>query len=756
MKKLRWLHLAIVLILLSGCASGNGDGPGGLPFFKTPTPLPTPHVGITSVPDALPVMNAYLEALKNNDFTAMYALLSKVSQEIIPQEDFINRYREALNTLSASSLDYELLTATTNPYAAQVPFRLTYHSTLAGDIARDMSARLNLEDGQWRIQWDDGLILPELAGGNRLALDCKAPARGDIFDRAGEPLVSTTEAVALGVNTANVNFNTLYNLTNALWRVTGVNPEALANKILASGPGWYIPVGTTSPQEGEDLLRAGFSGLSTSYYTSRYYSYGGLASQTIGYTLSLSPENIDSYKRQGYCGNERVGWAGIESSQEKLLAGKHGGTLYIVDPQGQIISNLAQSEPQPSSSIYLTLDKNLQNYAEQALGSFTGAVVVIERDTGRVLAMASSPGFDPNLFDPLNPNNGELLPALLNDADRPMYNRATQGQYPLGSVFKVITFSAALESGLYLPDTTYDCQYDFTELADRTLHDWTWDHCLTRIGRGLECNTSDSRPSGLLTLKEGLMRSCNPYFWHIGLDLYRNNRGGDIAKMARAFGLGSPTGIVGVEEEAGQIVDNPPGEIEATNQAIGQGDNLVTPLQVARFMAAIGNGGTMYRPQIIEKILGPDGAVIESFSPQAVGALPLQPDRLAALQEAMTWVITSTRGTANFRIGRTLDIAAAGKTGTAESSIPGQPHAWFAGYTFANIPGVPDIAVAVIVENIGEGSDYAAPIFQFVVESYIYGSPHHPNTWFGPIGGPTNTPTPFGGSPTKTPRPPRP
>jgi penicillin-binding protein 2 len=749
MKIFRWLSLAIVFTLLAACTSGNGNGTP-FSFFPTSPPLPTPWVGITSPPDAAPAMQAFLEALKKDDYTAMYALLSKVSQETITQDDFSNRYWDTLNIMSAASLDFELFAATINPYAAQIPFRVTYHSTLAGDITRDMSARLNLEDGQWRIQWDESLILPELVGGNRLALDCKAPSRGDIFDREGLPLATTTEAVALGVDTGNVNFNNLYNITFELWRLTGVNPDTLSNKIIASGPGWYIPVGTTSAEEGARVLDMGFSGLVTNPYTSRYYANSGSASQTIGYTLSISPENIDAYKRQGYCGNERVGWDGIEKSQEEILAGEHGGTLYIVSPQGQIVSNIAQKESQPASSVYLTLDKNLQNYAEQALGGFTGAVVVIERDTGRVLAMASSPGFDPNLFDPLNRNNADLLPELLNDPDQPLYNRATQGQYPLGSVFKVITFSAALESGLYLPETTYDCQYHFTEISGRDMNDWTWDHCQARIRDGRECTSSDSVPSGLLTLKEGLMRSCNPYFWHISLDLYRNNRGGDIAKMARAFGLGAPTGIVGIEEEAGQILDAA-GEIEATNQAIGQGDVLVTPLQVARFMAAIGNGGTMYRPQIIEKIVGPDGTVIDSFSPEAVGALPLQPERLAALQESMVNVIHSQRGTANFRIG-SMNIPSAGKTGTAESNIPGSPHAWFAGYTFANIEGVPDIAVAVIVENIGEGSDYAAPIFRRMLEAYFYGSPQV-LYWFESGFGVTRTPTPFGGIPTKTPKP---
>lgn len=749
MKLLRSFAFVLVLMLLTGCATGSGN----LPFFPTPTPLPPPQVGITRAPNATPALTAFLDALKNSDYAAMYAVLDKTSQAAITSEDFATRYREALNTLSASSLDFEVGAATLSPTTAQIPFRIIYHSALAGDIARDFTARLNLEDGAWRLAWDESLILPELAGGNRLILDCKAPARGDIYDRAGEPLVTETEAVALGVDTGNVNFDRLFDLTYELWRLTGVNPETLSNKIIASGPGWYIPVGTTSTEEGARLLSMEFSGLVTNPYTSRYYHNSGIASQTIGYTLSISPENIDAYKRRGYCGNERVGYIGVEKAEEDILAGKHGGTLYIANPQGQIIANLAQQAETPAGDVYLTLDKNLQSYAEQALAGFTGAVVVMERDTGRVLALASSPGFDPNLFDPLNRNNADLLPALLNDPERPMYNRATQGQYPLGSVFKVITFAAGLESGLFLPETTYDCQYDFTEIPGQVLYDWTWDHCQTRVRNGLFCDTSDSVPSGLLTLSEGLMRSCNPWFYHIGLDLYRNNRSGDIAAMAKAFGLGSLTGIVGVEEEPGQILV-PASELEATNQAIGQGDVLVTPLQVARFMAAIGNGGTLYRPTLIEKIVDANGNIIASFQPEIVGTLPIQPDRLKALQEAMISVIFNPRGTANYRLVRqnSFNFPAAGKTGTAESNIPGSPHAWFAGYTYGTYNGKPDIAVAVIVEYAGEGSDYAAPIFNRILETYYFGQPQR-LYWFESAFGITRTPTPLGGIPTRTPRP---
>jgi len=365
--------------------------------------------------------------------------------------------------------------------------------------------------------------------------------------------------------------------------------------------------------------------------------------------------------------------------------------------------------------------------------------------------MASSPGFDSNMFSAENPNAGAEYAALNERFDSPLINRAAQGQYPLGSVFKLITMSAALESGLYVPETPFDCQYEWTRLPDQVRHDWTWQHCQDRLAAGKECNTSDSQPSGLLTLQEGLMRSCNPFFWDIGYNLFQNNRPNDIANMARAFGLGKPTGIEEIPEEAGQIQD-PTDAVEVVNQAIGQGTVQVTPLQVARFIAALGNGGTLYRPQLVEKIEPVDGGAPQVvFKPEAQGTLPIQPFRMDAIKEAMISVVENPRGTANFRL-RGLQIPVAGKTGTAESGS-GKPHAWFAGYTMAGeSTGLPDIAIAVILENQGEGSDWAAPIFQRMVESYYYGSPRS-ILWFESNFGVTETPTPLGGIPTKTPKP---
>jgi penicillin-binding protein 2 len=248
------------------------------------------------------------------------------------------------------------------------------------------------------------------------------------------------------------------------------------------------------------------------------------------------------------------------------------------------------------------------------------------------------------------------------------------------------------------------------------------------------------------------MRSCNPYFWDIGYTLYLNNRPNDIANMARAFGLGQPTGIGQIAEESGQIID-PTSDIDVVNQAIGQGEVQVTPLQVATFMAALANGGTLYRPQLVEKVEPIDGsAATQVFKPEARSVLPLQPFRMDLIKEAMIDVVKDPRGTAYFRM-RGLPIPIAGKTGTAESGS-GLPHAWFAGYTMAEEnTGQSDIAIAVILENQGEGSDFAAPIFRRLVETYYFGAPQT-KLWFEEsVLGPTITPTPLGGVPTETPKP---
>ncbi len=696
------------------------------------TDLSTPQEGVTNPPtsQSQPVEasvglktkaagQAYLEAWRAERYPDMYQLLTSISRDAISEQEFTRHYQGIATEAALKNVDYEILSVLTNPENAQISYQVILHSVLVGDIKADALMNLSLENGEWRVQWDDTLVLPQLKGSNYLKMDRQdyIPARANIYDRNGHALVAQADATALGLYPDQIDPAQAATLFAELYDLTGLTEDTIKAMYadFPIGKEWYLPLGEVSADRIASRYEAlsQLSGLVMRPYKSRYYFDKGIAPQLVGYVSPIPAEEIDAYLRLGYQPDERVGRSGIEKWGEAYLLGKRGGALYVYNAQGQPITRLAETQAQPSQAIYTTLDRDFQLAAQQAMGSLRGAIVVLERDTGQILAMVSSPGFDPNAFEPINFNSEELL-SEINQQDQPLLNRATQGQYPLGSVFKIITLAAALESGRYTPDTTYYCGQTFTEIPGATLYDWTSSYGLPA--------------SGTLTLPQGLIRSCNPFFFHIGLDLFNHDLATAIPDMARSFGLGRPTQIEVVDEAAGQVV-TPTTVIDATNGAIGQGDLLVTPLQVADFIAAIGNGGKLLRPQVIDHITSPDGTMVFQIQPKVLGILPVQAGTLEVLQQALLGVVKSVkpRGTA-YHVFVGLDIPVAGKTGTAQSGS-GLPHAWFAGYTLAEQADKPDIAAVVIAENVGEGSDYAAPIFRRIVELYFYGIPGKLYDW---------------------------
>jgi penicillin-binding protein 2 len=705
MKIARWLNLTLLLLFVAACGRGSG-----------PAALPTAAVNVTHAPSAEAALQAYLDAFRAEDYAGMYALLTQASRDSLSEEEFAGRHTDSLNAMSAQTFESSVLpaSAVTHPRAAQVGFRTVYHSPLFGDIQRDLNANLALENGSWRLHWDDSLILPELAGGRHLVVNRAPPARGTIYDRDGTMVAGLQDAYSLGLLSGTMDEETAAALLNRLWQVTRVRPEVIRDSYDAYGQdGLYVPVGEANAATARTSGVLAWESVYQVPYTSRFYE-PNVAAHAVGYVQPIFAEELTTYLRLGYNPDESVGRAGIESWGEEYLHGRNAATLYVAKADDTLENVLAMVEAQPPESIYLTIDSELQRGAQEALDGLPGAVVVIEVQTGRVLAMASSPGFDPNWYDPLNYNRRW-------QPDQPdTFNRATQGQYPLGSVFKIITMAAGLESGLFTPETSYYCGYDYTEIDGVVKHDWTWQRCEDeKRDNGTDvCVGANAQPSGDLTLPEGLMRSCNPWFYHIGYTLYNEGQGTLISDLARGFGLGSPTGIAQAAETEGLIPDPTDGN-DATNIATGQGDVLVTPLQAAAFIAAIANGGTLYRPQLVERIQQAEGDPILTFEPQVNGTLPISAENLKVIQDAMRTVVTNTRGTAWARMnGLTIPVAA--KTGTAESGTT-DPHAWFAGYSLAGRADKPDVAVVVVVNNQGEGSTWAAPIFRRVMEIYFFG-----------------------------------
>lgn len=726
-----------VLFLLLTAVTGCGVSLDDSRLDEPPTAQPTPTATAAPITeDPAGYARAFYRAWETGDYLGMYSLLTPTSQGLVDSAAFISRYEEAMKTAAISNIHTQFLGKLQTGDTAEFAVRVTLTSDIVGDLIREFTVPMAYEGDRWGIVWDEGLIMPELAGGNRLTLEARVPSRGNIYDVNGKALAYQGSAYELGVIPGRIQDEP--GLLAALSKALGLSPEKIKEKYAAALPDWYVPVGVIAEEELQQYALALEPYLDKGLATPRrrpmrLYSDTDSAAHVIGYMGAIPPERLAEYQAQGFTGEEMVGIAGLEAWGEDYLNGDRGGILSIVDPSGQIIDVVADRAPQPARSVYTTLDLDFQAAVEQALADAIathpvanfGAVAVLDPRNGAVRALATWPTYDPKAFDPLRPDSAQAVSALLNDPGQPLLNRATQGAYPAGSTFKLVTYAAALNSGLYTPDSRYSSTGSWNKLGDEfTKYDWL------------------SSGHGTISLRTALVVSCNSCFYDVGytIDGTDNTL---LPRIAREFGLGQPTGIQGIAESAGLIPD-PEWKLanigegwatgDAVNMSIGQGYVQVTPLQMANIVAAIANGGTLYRPTLVDHIGESPTAPVESPPPAVNGTLPLSADDLAIVRESLWNVTHAGNGTATHRFVD-MPVPVAGKTGTAEAP-PGLPHAWFIGYapaapyttTDGRLVETPELAIAVILENAGEGSDVAAPLFRRIVELY-YGIEPTPFPW---------------------------
>lgn len=705
------------------------------PTAPAPTPFPT-----AGTPDARGTVQAFLDAWSTLNYVGMFSLLSPLSQDATTAGSFEQRYAQALRTATVRSIKGLVLSELRSGQNATVLVDLTWDTIVFGAISRRIEIPLIYADGLWRIAWTDGLILPELAGGGTLLFDGAFPSRGNIYDRNGKGLAVRGDAIAIGAQPGLITDRpaVVATLSTAL----SLKPAEIEARLDAARPDWYVPMGEVAAADIQPMLASlqSLSGIILSPYNTRFYPDGGIAPQVIGYLGPITPESLVEYQARGYTGDERVGQSGLEAWGEQLLAGQRGGRLVAVRPDGSQ-TVIAESQRQPAQSITTTIDRELQLAAQEALTGFRGAIVVLDPKTGAVLAMASSPSYDPNVFDPTNRNNVGQADVLTNESN-PLLLRATQGAYPPGSVFKIAVAGAGLASGQIDADTIINCGNTWSGLGPNAVkYNWTFD-------RGLAA-------PGPINVVQALAFSCNPFFYQLGLDMDTTNPA-TLPRLVRAFGFGDVTGIGQVPETAGLIPDpewklqtynDPWRPGDSVNMGIGQGFVLVTPLQIARMIAAVANGGTLYKPQLVLRVAPPDGPATFELKPEPQGKLPLTPDQLATIRAGLDWVTREKGGTARHRF-LNFNIPVSGKTGTAQAPNDALPHAWFAGYTEAQRPDKPDFAAVVMLENVGDGSEFSAPIFRRLVEIYFNGEATTLLPWETELEAPTTiepTPTPTSG-----------
>ncbi len=698
-----WLAVLFILIL-ARCT-------------ETPTPTtssPTPPVpSPTLTPIVLPTVNDvaateslgrnFLTAWGKNDYASMYNLLTPALRAGLSQTDFEQTYRTPLNITTVASVTLTPQTLNVDGVRAWIDFEEIWHTGLFGDLRNTNRLDLIKENGTWWVNWQSATIWPDLVDGNMFAVDYQIPPRANIYDRQGVGLAVPVTIVTVGIIPDQVADEPA--VLGALSQALNMTPEEIQAEYAGQPTNWYIPIGDITGDESlmyNALLS--LPGIERRDRTGRLYPLDGVGAHVIGWTSPIPEESYQDYRRRGYRGDERVGISGLEAWGESILAGRNGGRLYIIAKDGTYVKGIAERQPQQGRSVYTTLDRNLQAAAEQVLGGRRGAVVAIDVRSGALLALTSGPHFDNNIF--IRPTDELARQQALSDPNLPLLNRALQGTYPTGSVFKIVTLSTALEAGRLDPQTSFYCPgyWDGLGEPNRKL-------CWAENGHGN------------ITLKDALSASCNVTFYEVGRMLF--NTGEDIlSTYGYAFGFGQETGLEELPEAPGLMPDSkwkmdvyhqPWAAGDAVNLAIGQGYLLATPLQVARMVAAVANGGTLYRPYVVDHITASSEIPEQLTQPKAVGQLPISKDNLAIVQEAMLNTTLQPFGTVNHRFAG-LGILVAGKTGTAEAANKTDvPHSWFVGYFPADNP---QIAMAIVVENAGEGSSVAAPMFRQIMEIY--------------------------------------
>ena len=571
----------------------------------------------------------------------------------------------------------------------------------------------------WLLQVVHGPEYRVKSENNRIQLQDIPPFRGMIFDRNGELLVDNRPSFDLFL--APEDIRNRESLAENLGRLIGLDPGHVMEKLAGESFRYGfrpIPIKKNLSREELAVMEASFfnlPGVTIQVKPRRHYVNNEFAAHLIGYLGEISDRQLRSGQYPDAKPGDLIGQFGVERAWQKELQGIRGGEQAEVDAAGRRLAVLSRKTPVAGENLALTLEKNLQLAAERALSGKKGAIVAMNPMNGEILAMASAPAFDPNIF--IEGLDRAQWNRLITSNDFPLQNRAIQGQYPPGSVFKIVMALAGLEEGLIDPQETVFCGGSF-RLGDQTFRCWR------------------KHGHGRVNLHRAFVESCDVYFYALGRRLGVDK----IAHYARMCGLGRPTGFELGSEREGLVptsewkmrrfgVPWQPGETISTS--IGQSFVLVTPIQMARLMGALFNGGILYDPRIV-KWVGKEGRENYRFTPRQGGKIKVKEEHLALLRDALIGAVNEPRGTGSR--SKIKNGSVAGKTGTAqvisldaaksfgsEDEIPPEfrDHAWFVALATAEEPV---LAVAVLVEHGGGGGSTAAPIAGELIRAYLEGT----------------------------------
>lgn len=529
---------------------------------------------------------------------------------------------------------------------------------------------------------------------NRIREVTLKPLRGLIFDRSGEILVNNSPAFSLHAIPYNLKSNP--DLYQRIGQYIGKRPDVLKATVRNNMRGYFLPVRlmrevNISVVTRFEEERMEFPGVDFWVEPVRSYPLNLRAAHVLGYLGEITSKELEEKSGTEYHSGDVIGKRGIEKYYEEYLRGSSGLEYVEVDVVGREVKKLQnppKKESKPGTNLFLTLDADLQTLAEELMEDSRGSVIMLDLDDGGVLSIVSKPDFEPGVLA------GVISPSvwgqLQNDPDHPLYNRSLQSVYPPGSTYKLILVMAAITNNVIKPTWRVYCPGSY-RFGRRTFKCWK------------------AKGHGRVNLIEAIEQSCNVYFYQLGLKVGLE----EWAKFSRIFLFGKKTNIDFPLENAGLVPDREYfdkryGEKKWTkgllvNLSIGQGDLLVTTLQMAQFAGIIAKKGVYYKPHLLKKMQNPIDGTIGEYKSDSLMIEPLPSKAYDIVHEGMFNVVQGKNGTA--KSAGVPGIEVAGKTGTAENPH-GEDHAWFIGFApFDN----PKVAIVVLVENGGGGGGIAAP-----------------------------------------------
>lgn len=549
----------------------------------------------------------------------------------------------------------------------------------------------------------------EQSESNRIRVQPLVPKRGLIYDRRMEVIADSRLSFTVSI----VPFERVKGQTiPRLSKLLGIDSLAIEKKAAANFVSPYIP----SPIRrdlGIDIVSIleeqgqYYPGITYSAESVRRYAENISAEVFVGHVGEVSPEDIKSEPQRDYRLGSLIGKKGLEKSYDRLLRGLEGNEFIEISAKGQLIGPYKGKKKNPAipgSDLILTIDKELQQFVVANFDSLqrSGAVVAIDPQNGEILSLATFPHLDPNIFSGIIPP--DTWQSIVSDSSHPLLNRPLAGLYPPGSTTKLLTAGAALELGIVTEEYLLKPCRGGMQFGNRYFKCW------------------NKNGHGRLNLYHAIEQSCDVYFYQVGQMMGVD----EWSEFAEKCGFGKKAGIDIPGELAGIVPGLEyydqlygPGKWSPyliLNLAIGQGEFIITPLQLAQFFCGLANNGKVHKPHLLKGVIDPDGTIVES-EPTISFALPFSQQTLDILKQSLGLVIQGENGTARGLKNKLYEIC--GKTGTAQNPH-GEDHSWFVAFAPSNSP---EIVVVALVENAGHGSEVAAPLVGKIIYHYLYRKP---------------------------------